>query len=396
MFNLINDKWQEIINYPSLKDGLKKSHVSCVPYALKNNVLQIFIEEEKVVESYKKWNLDELSKVVHAVTDISVKCEYTYLRKKYDIPSNYLEECIDFSLNSLNNMTRRDFQNKDIEIRSNEDYVIDTIRGKLAEYIFRDFLYFSIGYKVEIDNEIYESTILTDNGNDIQVIYDNFDNKYLCNLKVDIKGSKGNSQWLLVEETKAISDIYIFVKIHFVNEKFLGKGLIDEVKLKNNKEYKNMLSRKLRELLKDNYHGEIAGYAYMTDIIDPISKRPWFLYKEKQSLLKVHEVEQVIMQSQDDLSNLISQYNDVLEMYKVDLKAEKNWGVPAKYLRQSPREWLKLFNLINVSLIKWEDQIFPSRFKFLNNRTESEIENRKKLVYSNLQERRNYKGKNNS
>ncbi|UOE58282.1 hypothetical protein HPB58_13040 [Priestia filamentosa] len=376
--NIIWEKWKEIITHESLKPGLRSSHATCIPYTM-GEKLFILIHESDCDSDYEAFNLKQIKNAIYKVTGYEVECEYSKVKEKINLEKSAIKESLRFALDTLSYITQNDFQSQDLNKRSNEDYIIDTVRGKLAEYIFNDF-YLSVEKKFtfEIDNKIYKSTIETDNGNDLQIIYNIHDKtyKYFNNLKIDIKASKKKAQWLLVEEKKSFSDIYILVRLEFEEEKFLPPNTINSEKI-HDSEYKQ---KKLNELIdifsknSKNYNGTVVGYAFSSDIIDPITNKPWFEFKRAHGLIRKEEVPKIFVQNPQSLLNLFNENHVNLQKSLKKLKAKTNYGVPADYLRNSLEDWAFFFSMIRQNSINAGNTILNRRFpQLMNNRTKEGI-----------------------
>lgn len=388
-FQVIHKRWLDIINAECVHERCKKIHINSVPFKLSSNVLQILIEQDKISRNYEEYNLLQISKSVKAITGIDIKCEYKPLRYRFEIKREWLKESITFAMYVLSSMTQYDFQNQNTKKRSAEDFVIDVVEGKLSEFVFNAFFNLLTDYNFEVDTRIYEGTTVTDGGNDVQIIYDTENNRWLSNLKVDIKSSKMRAQWLLVEETKALADVYVKIKMQFEDERFIPKGIIENQKLASDSsnKYKEKLIDELLDRFSGNYYGEIAGFAYITDIIDPITKYPWFKFEHGRNLIKVSEVNEIITHDPKLNETLMKNYNDVLRKYPVDLKAKSNFGIPIDFLRNSLEEWLSLTNKISMVMIPYDNQIYVNRIPLLKDRSKKAINRRKIIVEQKLKRR---------
>jgi hypothetical protein len=372
--------WPQIINHSDLRSGLIRTHIDTFPiYDPLKKILHILIDEEQCNSNYERSNLLEIQKVVTKMTGEIVTCSYRKIKRKISISSVALRESVEFALNSLGHMTQKDFQNEAINKRTMEDYIIDTVRGKLAEYVFNEmYLGIENNYTFEIDNKIYKRTIETDNGNDLQIIYNvtNPSEKYVNNLKVDIKGSKANSQWLLVEEKKSFSDVYVFIKVNFVNEDFLPDNTIIKESLKD-EEYKEQMLTELLNTFNGNYSGEVAGYVYNSDIVDPLTNKPWFELKSHHGLIKPSEFNKIFVQDPNKMSKLIEEHHQNLDKYIPELKAEINYGIPVRLLRGSLNEMVHLISKIKAVCIPVNESVLSNHYRtYMTNRSPEAIETR--------------------
>ncbi|WP_283154139.1 hypothetical protein [Guptibacillus hwajinpoensis] len=119
----------------------------------------------------------------------------------------------------------------------------------------------------------------------------------------------------------------------------------------------------------------------MTDIIDPLTKQPWFEYNAGEKLIRINETTNTFVQEPSLIKEMISKYNHVLPTYPKPMKAKINYGIPAKYLRNTTEEWLDLFGRIKTSLISYENQIMSKQFpEIINNRDKDSVLKRKEQV----------------
>ena len=375
----IRANWDNILNSDLVNDYCKKKYKRSLPVSLKNGTLTIWLRGENI-DAYNGYYLSLLSKSIQSILNIKVKCE----SKAFDkilIQDEQLKECIGFVINTLSpngsEMTKFDFQNQKESVRSNGDYFIDVIEGKLAEFVFSDFCKFFYGFTFEINTQIYKGTTVTDGGNDVQILhYPN--GKFLSNLKVDIKSTKIGHQWLLVEKKKVFADIYALVKLKFENEDFLSDVFIDVNQLDSDV-YKEQLTDEIFSEFKGDYYAEIAGFAYLTDLIDPITNKPWFEFPCDEKLLKTGELKNVVTDSPEKNREIINQYQDILEGLNVELKAEINYGLPAYLLRKDVIDWYQLFYKIKQVSIPFSDQIYVNAYHNLISAPEKTAEKVQKL-----------------
>lgn len=385
MIKQIRANWDQVLNSPPVNEYCRRKYRGSFPITLKKGILTILLENENIDPDYNGYYLSLLAKSIYNIFNIKVKCE----SKPFDkilIKEDYLKECIRFVINTLtpdgSEMTRFDFQNQEKSARSNGDYFIDVIEGKLAEFAFSDFCELLYNFTFEIDTKIYKGTMVTDGGNDIQIIYSP-QGRFLSNLKVDIKSTKVGHQWLLVEKKKVFADVYVLVKLQFENESFLSDIFIDSKQL-NSDIYREKVTQDIFLKFKGKYYAEIAGFALLTDLIDPITNKPWFEFLSKEKLLKVRELKNVVSNSPEKNREVISEYQDVLEGLNVELKAEVNYGLPAYLLRKNIIDWLSLFAKIKHVSIPFDNQIYLNAFRNLIN-NQKEIDKR----VQELEKRRN-------
>lgn len=385
----IKKEWGNIINSSLIKPKCRELHINSLPFRYEDDKLFILIND-KNINYYRKDNLTQIKSAIKDITNIDVDCDYIYYSNKLNVKSEYIIKSIKFVLDTLvprkTAMTTKDFQNEELENRSIYDYIIDVVEGKLAEYIFNEFFHNLTGYTFDIDNDIYEDTTVTDSGNDMLILHNN-NSSLVSNIKVDIKSSKKTAQWLLVEKTKSYADVYIMVKINFVNERFLKSIRINKNKLENT-QYRENIEKQLISKLKGDYTGIVCGYAYINDIIDPITKNAWFLFRQEEHLLKVNEAQIIATESPLHNRQILDEYSDVLETYNVGsagFKAKHNYGIPITWLRNGAQEWVKLFSGIFKNCNFLNDQIYLNQLKLLKSNSSSKYKN----VIQELEKRRN-------
>jgi hypothetical protein len=381
----IQSKWNEILG--DVHPVCRHVHRNAFPFRIENQTLYIAIEEKELNPKFDQFNLNSISRSINKNVGYSLKCEYFTYVTEIKIKEDYLRESVEFVVNTLSSegtaMTKFDFQDQTNSRRKNEDYIIDVVEGKLAEYVFNEFSYWFYGLTFTIDNKIYNDTTWTDGGNDLLILR-TANGTYLSNLKVDIKGTKKNSQWLLVEKKKAYADVYILVRVDFENENFLDGLFINKTELDNDN-YKRQLVEDILSRFNREYKGYVVGYAYLSDIIDPETNKPWFMFKKDEKLITNEEVNNMVTRSPDINRSILDEYQDVFNGY-VKLKAEVNYGLPAFILRKSAGDWLQLFNKIFSIAIPYNDQIYLKSFSnniYAENRIENvrkSLENRRRRI----------------
>ncbi|HDR7670366.1 TPA: hypothetical protein QCX97_004276 [Bacillus wiedmannii] len=357
--------WDQVLN-SLVNEHCRRKYTGSFPISLEKGTLTILLRNENIDPKYNSRNLGYLENSILGIFKLKVKCK----SKAFDkilIKEAHLRECIRFAINTLtpngSEMTKFDFQNQERSARSNGDYFIDVIEGKLAEFTFSDFCRILHGFTFEIDTKIYKGTTVTDGGNDVQILYYS-QKKRISNLKVDIKSTKVGNQWLLVEKKKVFADVYVLVKLQFENESFLSDIFIDPNQLDSDI-YREKVTQDIFLKFKGQYYAEIAGFALLTDLIDPITNKPWFEFASEEKLLKVRELINVVSDSPEKNREIISEYQDVLEGLNVELKAEANYGLPANLLRKNFEAWQWLFKKIKQVSIPFHNQIYLNAYQDL-------------------------------
>ncbi|MFD0695739.1 hypothetical protein ACFQZT_16765 [Paenibacillus sp. GCM10027628] len=374
----IQADWQNILNDPVVTTGCKSTFSYSLPIHLGGNTLYLVLPEKKWENhfKYESFNLKQLSRAVSNYLNQVIDCKIISSKPQIPVFDTELKESVGYAVESLTHMTMRDFQQEGRK-RTPQDYIVDTIEGKLSEYIFNRFFQFCTGYCFSVDTNIYKSTTETDGGNDLQILYSK-DSKYLSNLKVDLKATKSKHMWLLVEETKAMADVYVLMRMQFVNEDALNNVYIDMEQV-HIKSYKNNIKDEILQVLKGKYSGEVSGFAYMSDIIDPVNKKPWVKFKraKKKALLFPRELDKIMVSDPEVIWELQEIYRDSLTFMDTELKAEWNYGVPVLMLRNTPSDWNNLFRKITIMMIDYKDQLYPLRWPHLWNRSTEDVQRQK-------------------
>lgn len=222
--------------------------------------------------------------------------------------------------------------------RKKNDFIADMVEGKVSEDIFLLFLMNNFhDLQSIVDYNIYENQHEIDFGNDLQEFtYKGIKREGL--FKVDIKSARHYSKWLLVEKHKCWADVYILISINGLNNKWEHNPY---------------------EVNKRGITGEVAGFAYFTDLIDQETKKPWFSFKQNSPLYQTDDVIRILRREQiADAVHLAEILNKGVEegnvgTLNIRLKAPVNYGVPRSILRNSKDEWKKCLNaLYRASLLK--------------------------------------------
>ncbi|MEW6996235.1 hypothetical protein AADZ86_00815 [Colwelliaceae bacterium BS250] len=264
-----------------------------------------------------------------------------------------IQKCIDFGkrfADIKNQKSSLDFGSNAVIKRDITDKIADTIAGKLGEYAFMKFCS-NHGLLIKIDFDITKGKLNIDNGQDISL-----ENNRILKTKFDIKESKKNAQWLLIESHKIneniiSADVYILVKVD------LPKDIES-----------NLNAFNINEI-----NAEISGYALKSDFFDS-SGFPWFRYKHSMSPLKIKFVDAICYKAIQDKADktqlskkdLITAYKGIKDnFYPTDQflnmtqKAELNFGLPASKLRKKDEELDLLFKMIE------EDRRYESSHSIL-------------------------------
>lgn len=246
----------------------------------------------------------------------------------YSITKNEAEQIRSFANSVLNKgaHTINDFGRGDLP-RDQIDALADLVVGKAAEFIFRAFAY-RYGITVGVDLDVYPDQNVTDFGQDIPVVelsHHGYTGWYVNNLKIDIKATTLFSKWLLVEKRKFDSNAYVLIKMDIP---------------------KNWESLSLKL---DGMSGEVAGFAWWTDIMDTSVQLPWFSFKKGDSLFYADN----ISPDEFDSADLLHEYLETNPQRRMNmvLRSNENYGLPLNWLRNDDADWQRLFtSLVSVNV----------------------------------------------
>ena len=224
------------------------------------------------------------------------------------LPEDSIKKCVEFARLSVkrNAQNTQDFRS---HLKRNEtDLIADSAEGKLAELSFIEFALQRAGIEFIPDFRVYDNQLVTDYGNDFHELMLN-EKMWPCPVKIDIKASRQYAQWLLIENPKFISDIFIIVRV-----------LIPEDAESN-----------LDWTEKKSVTTIIDGFAHRTDFIDETSKEFKHQFKQGERLF-------------DPRPGKNNRH------IGPKLKAPLNFGLPIRSIRNSNDQWSKLFKWIKGQL----------------------------------------------
>lgn len=207
------------------------------------------------------------------------------------------------------------------------DQIADMIVGKSAEFIFRAFAY-QFGITVGIDLNIYPDEYITDGGQDIpyvELTHRGWKGWYANNIKVDVKSTSNLSKWLLVEQRKFDSNAYVLVKMD-VPAGWEKTGV--QV---------------------DRLSGEVAGYAWYTDLLNPEENKPWFHFNAGDSLFHADKIYKEEFSYPTELENYLETFN--VRFMNMRLRSKSTYGLPVHWLRDTQVDWEQLFNTITSGAV---------------------------------------------
>lgn len=195
-----------------------------------------------------------------------------------------------------------------------------------------------------IDYDIYPDERQIDFGQDLETLLST-QGEVTPRCRVDIKASKSYSKWLMVEGHKFWSDAYILIKINLTYD---------------------VINALLESRYTASISGEVSGFAYYFDLVDPKTKSPWFLFRNGEHFFDpatlVH-LPKGLIDSPKDLEKWLEERakNNLIKKLNVSQISKINYGFPADWLRNSNDEWESFFEWIKNSTFPGEDQIIISR-----------------------------------
>ncbi len=287
------------------------------------------------------------------------------MNQDFTIESKTVLECLGFACHAFSNSTqvKTDFGDKE---RKPLKYVTDMVEGKVAEFAIKKFFCQQYCINVHVDMEHYYNVHDTDSGNDLKKI--EIDNVlYQCSFKVDVKGSKHNSQWLLVERSKwdlYKSDAYIMVSVKLpkVSADTLAYGeKFDFEIMKTNPSYMPTHIEKLEDRLKREWANwiktRVLGFTLRDDFYFHGTNTPKYEYKKGERLVKPALIKNISSMEQDDLLKEFAKLKNNPESLmgtenKDELKALSNYGYLIEWIRNSEQDWDCLVARIKKNLKK--------------------------------------------
>lgn len=244
--------------------------------------------------------------------------------------------------------SKRDFGSE--KVRGRADFIADTVEGKLAEEGFASFLLQNYGIQSKVDYDIYADKTETDYGNDLQEIMTGGKNR-IALFKVDIKSTRPYAQWMLVERHKFIANVFVMVSI---------SGMKDDWE-------KDPYASKNCKLW-----ATVVGFAYYTDFIDIESRKPWFLFKQGDPLIREKDVRAVITHLQERIKVTPFTVKRRLQVHiskgkikpmNVKLKSPINYAIPKAWLRNEKDDWDIFIEMIRLSARRPSDSIIQREMR---------------------------------
>jgi len=270
------------------------------------------------------------------------------MKLRFSVKHGDIERCFSFARRILGEeaQSSRDFGSTR---RNIVDATADTVEGKLAELVFQQFLKRNFDVGIEVDFEIYPSQRAVDFGQDVERV--NRAGQTMLNpCRVDIKATRAYSKWLLVEGHKFWADAYVSVALDLPRDFEKAPAHIERKK-------------------EACVGAEVRGFAYYFDLIDPSTKEPWFLFEQGSRLFDPDELPLKTLRDagaeptlwRAEISRLVKEGK--LRTMGGTLKAERNYGLPLKWLRTSEAEWQSLIKMCTAPLLRSDDQVVLTQLK---------------------------------
>lgn len=262
------------------------------------------------------------------------------IQKKFIVGSNEVHKCFDFAeeLYSAKATSRKDHGNKGLEVRNKNDFIADNVRGKIAEFAFKQFLECNFKISFVVDLEIYPGEHNHDEGNDLSTIYINGEERRF-DYKTDIKGLPKKGQWLLVESHKFWAQFFVVCRLNDIEDV--------------NKFEENPFLYKNKE-----FCVSILGYCNNKRIVDKQEKTPRFKFVQNNRLYSskvITALDNLLQGNQNILklaqNNFQQNLNLAIKQVKEQdryigplLKSELNYGYPVKWLRSDWQSFVKILD----------------------------------------------------
>ncbi|MED4582505.1 ATP-dependent helicase [Brevibacillus choshinensis] len=225
--------------------------------------------------------------------------------------------------------SQKQFGRGDI-IRGKNDFIADHVLGKAAEYALSRFLNNHFGFQFKVDMNVWNNPLVHDEGHDLSVF--TMDGQtYHLPIKVDVKGTRERSKWLVVEKHKITvfqTQVYIIVRILNIPT---GKRFEE-----NPYNYKGR-----------DWDTKIEGYAMFSDLMEPSSETGWFEFNEGDRLYNpdvLIPLRNVInklstVQFHKELKSLLFAMSEQSKYIGPPLDCKVNFGLPLNWLRNDMQEW---------------------------------------------------------
>ena len=250
---------------------------------------------------------------------------------EYDEVKRCLEFAVAFTLPS-ELKSNLDFGNKKLP-RGLVDKIADCTVGKIGEVAFQKFCKQN-GLIIGIDFELFTGRHEIDFGQDVNFV--EVEGKKLVPIpRVDIKTTKSNGQWLLLETHKHWCSIVVMITAD------LPANVEEDL-----------------SVFEKDIKCKFVGFAYLADFYDAMGVA-WFLYKAGTRLLSGHAVD-YMYQNAKNKYGFVTNKAQMTEFFKngkemhigPELKCPFQVGLPRKFLRTSKKEVECLFNTFKAVSVR--------------------------------------------
>lgn len=268
------------------------------------------------------------------------------LKTDQKVTAEEIESCFTFAeeLYEKNAASQKQFGRIDI-IREKYDFIADHVLGKAAEFALCTFLSRHFGIQFEVDLNVWDDPLVHDEGNDLSVLYLDGKTHHLP-IKVDIKGTRVRSKWLVVEKHKITS---------FKTHAYVIVRLLD---LPNGKTFENNPYA---------YRGKpwdarVEGFALISDLMETSSETGWFEFKKGDRLFSPHILTPLkdvicqvpVRQYHEKLNLLLSEMPEEQKFIGPRLDCMVNIGLPHSWLRSGRQEWESFVDMLRREAVPAE------------------------------------------
>lgn len=259
--------------------------------------------------------------------------------RKVVITQHEVQKCLDFAKEFTSSATKKsdlDFGHSELP-RTPTDSFADTVTGKIGELAFQKICK-NLNFNINVDFNVNVGRHNIDFGQDVSEI--EVDGKLLTPLiSIDVKTTKGNSHWLLLETHKHWASILILITTDISSDAESNLNAFN-----------------------GDVNCEYIGYAYLSDFYDSRGV-PWFYYKKGMRLLKPSFVDRLYEKAMESYSaitlkyQLARTYRELEIGYDInfgpEMKCPKQVGLPRKFLKNSENELNELLKFIStISVVK--------------------------------------------
>ncbi len=228
------------------------------------------------------------------------------------VRGHLIRSCYDFAkkIYNKNAVSPRDFGSD--SIRDATDSISDMVEGKIAELAFAQMVHANTALSPEANFNIYDDPGITDGGSDLPQVRTN-NQSLALRLSIDVKSTRARSHWLLVDNFRFHSDVFVIVKV----------DLPDDIESNSNH---------WPELFRWGVRCKVIGFAYRHDFLTTQTGDPKYPFKKGERLFN------------PNTGDLIGP----------PLKSRLNYGLPIGSLRKDTYEWFELFRWIKSSVFYGE------------------------------------------